>query len=208
MIRDALAAPLLALLLVLPACSGDEGSDAGDASLTLDAAAADASFLADTGAAEADAGTSADGGEAEADAAVDAGPPDGGAAEDGGEPAADAGASTCRYDLGEMHIVLCGGAPTYLSELVDFADRSCPPRYVLGGTTYGSLSDALTGEGCSDQCLYRAAMSVSFIDHCGRRNGYIVFRAPDPGACPDVYEFFNGLFPSVEAWERDTPCGP
>ena len=73
------------------------------------------------------------------------------------------------------------------------------------GNDYPDIQAAIAGEGCSPTCVYKPFQSVSFIDHCNRRNGYIVYRAQDP-SCADLYEFSNGLFPSVAAWEQATPC--
>lgn len=81
--------------------------------------------------------------------------------------------------------------------------RGCPDEILLSGTRYPDLPSAIAGAACNQSCVWRASMSVSFVDHCNRRNGYIIFRAR---GCDDLYEFSNGLFPSVMAWTQATPC--
>lgn len=118
------------------------------------------------------------------------------------------GGATCDFLDLDLLIARCGNGYGYLRRWSDVnMAPACLPYWTLLGGTYTSSSAAITGAGCSDACHYRAGISVSFVDHCGRRNGYIVFTDPDPAACPDVYEFSTGLFPSQEAWARDTPCG-
>lgn len=221
------AATATALLTVLtPACSDDPvtpgTSDTGSArpdatAQQAEAGARDATALdsdvVDTGTPAADTGTPDTGGAL--DASVD-----GGAAEDAMSLPADAmsgpidasapydGGSACEFLDLDIFIVRCGNRPSYLRGFREVnMQAGCLPFWTLEGGTFTSSTAAVAGASCSPSCLYRAGTSVSFIDHCGRRNGYIVFVDDrDPVACPDLYEFSSGLFPSREAWENDTPC--
>lgn len=215
------AARAVALLILLaPACSDDPvtpgTSDSGSARLDAaaqqaeagardaaapDAASADAEAPADTGAAPdatADSGVAEDAMSGPADAM--SGPVDASAPYDGG--------SACEFLDLDIFIVRCGNRPSYLRGFREVnMQAGCLPYWTLEGGTFTSSTAAVAGASCSPTCLYRAGTSVSFIDHCGRRNGYIVFVDDrDPVACPDLYEFSTGLFPSREAWENDTPC--
>lgn len=215
------AARAVALLILLaPACSDDPvtpgTSDSGSARLDAaaqqaeagardaaapDAASADAEAPADTGAtpdATADSGVAEDAMSGPADAM--SGPVDASAPYDGG--------GACEFLDLDIFIVRCGNRPSYLRGFREVnMQAGCLPYWTLEGGTFTSSTAAVAGASCSPTCLYRAGTSVSFIDHCGRRNGYIVFVDDrDPVACPDLYEFSTGLFPSREAWENDTPC--
>lgn len=215
------AARAVALLILLaPACSDDPvtpgTTDSGSARLDAaaqqaeagardaaapDAASADAEAPADTGAAPdatADSGVAEDAMSGPADAM--SGPVDASAPYDGG--------SACEFLDLDIFIVRCGNRPSYLRGFREVnMQAGCLPYWTLEGGTFTSSTAAVAGASCSPTCLYRAGTSVSFIDHCGRRNGYIVFVDDrDPVACPDLYEFSTGLFPSREAWENDTPC--
>lgn len=219
--RTPFAAAAAALLtLIAPACSDDPvtpgTSDSGAARLDAaaqqaeagarDATAADAA-PADSGAPVPDSGASTD---ATADSGLSAdamslpdamsGPADASAPYDGG--------SACEFLDLDIFIVRCGNRPSYLRGFREVnMQAGCLPYWTLEGGTFTSSTAAVAGASCSPTCLYRASTSVSFIDHCGRRNGYIVFVDDrDPVACPDLYEFSSGLFPSREAWENDTPC--
>ncbi|MFO0722332.1 MAG: hypothetical protein U1E65_01030 [Myxococcota bacterium] len=215
----------------LVACSSGDSSgadrpSAGLDSGAVDAAAADADALdaafardaplePDAGAIP-DVGTSSDAGVL-ADSGV---PPDSGAFPDAAElpdvgTSSDAGAradtgpwdggAACDYIDVMVAIVSCPGGYEYVREFVDTNQNpACAGFSMLFGNRYPTTLDAIHGEGCSDTCVYRASMSVSFIDPCGHRNGYIVFAAP---SCPDLYEFAEGLFPSRAAWEEALHCG-
>lgn len=181
----------------------DDASTAQDAS--ADASDADlGSADADGEDASADAGLPPDLGPPDTGAPMDSGPPaDSGAPFDGG--ASDAG--ICPETLLDSVIVDCSGAYAYARI---FGTRpmqaGCPDFVRLLGTRYPDISSALTGENCNTNCIWQAFQSVSFIDHCNRRNGYIVFRTRSSGSCPDLYEFSNGIFLSVAAWTMATPC--
>ena len=84
----------------------------------------------------------------------------------------------------------------------DLGDVTCPPYYVLRGTRYTSPEDALTGEGCDGTCQYTPQNSFTVL-RCGVRTGYELWTAAD---CGDIYVTPNGVYPSVEAWERANPC--
>lgn len=172
-----------------------------DSGASQDAGAADASVpdtgappdsgSADTGVPDvgiAEAGTTPDAGEADAGAPADAGAVDGG---------------VCNYIDLNVCVVDCG-AYEYAHQFVDTLG-GCPDYYRLRGNDYPDINAALAGESCNTTCIYKAFQSVSFIDHCGRRNGYIVFTAPDAG-CADLYEFSSGLYGSVADWQAATPC--
>lgn len=216
------AARAVALLILLaPACSDDPvtpgTSDTGSARLDATAQQAEAgardatpqdAVVTDGDAPAPDSGASAD---ASADSGVHAdamslpadamsGPVDASAPYDGG--------SACEFLDLDIFIVRCGNRPSYLRGFREVnMQAGCLPFWTLEGGTFTSSTAAVAGASCSPTCLYRASTSVSFIDHCGRRNGYIVFVDDrDPVACPDLYEFSSGLFPSREAWENDTPC--
>ncbi len=117
--------------------------------------------------------------------------------------ASDPDAGSCNYLSVDDSLVSCAGNYVYASYLQDQNGR-CPNVWRLLGNDYPDVASAIAGEGCLN-CEWRPFQSVSFIDHCGRRNGYIIFRSADP-MCPDRYEFSNGYYDSVEQWERDTPC--
>lgn len=204
----------------------DSGGVASDTGLVFDSgAAADSGFATDSAAAAdsgapTDLGVPTDVGFAEdAGAAADAGVADTGLPEDSGlvdaGPAADAapavdagpwdGGAACDFLDLQVCIVQCPSGFEYLREFSDVnMTAGCAPFSMLLGNRYATTPAAIQGEGCSSQCLYKASTSVSFIDHCNHRNGYIIFRA---AGCPDLYEFSNGLFPSREAWEAATHCG-
>lgn len=216
--------PLAFALLCLTGCPeseplgdagpADTGSTAADTGVWPDATAADSGTAEDTGVAEdggdldsgakdaapMDAGTRPD---AQADAGdePDAGPIDSGDVPQDAGPTPDAGA--CNYIDLSVCIVECG-AYTYARQFVDTLGV-CPDYYRLNGNDYPDISAAIAGESCNAACVFKAFQSVSFIDHCGRRNGYIIYRARDT-TCGELYEFSSGLFSSVADWEAATPC--
>lgn len=130
---------------------------------------------------------------------ADTGPPDTGVI-DAGRP--DAG--QCDYLELTVCIVECAGANVYARALTD-RNAVCPDIVRLLGNDYSDIRAAVTGEGCNSTCIYKPFQSVSFIDHCRRRNGYIVYRAND-SSCQDLFEFSSGLFDSVADWQLATPC--
>ena len=154
----------------------------------LDAEAADAE-AADAEAADAEA-TDAEATDAEV---TDAGSPDAGSPD----------AGTCDYLDLDICVLDCGGL-VYGRGFRDLQGM-CPDFFRLRGHDYPDVAAALVGESCNTACIWKAAISVSFIDHCGRRNGYIVFEAPGEG-CADLYEFSSGLYMSVADWQAVTPC--
>jgi hypothetical protein len=211
----------LLTLIVLAACSDDVGPD-----LALDALGrdgADAGKDAEFADASLDAGADL-GSERDASAPVEdlgggleAGPSDGeptdrGDPLDAGELAdasedrdlsADAG---CDYLDLDIIIVKCAGGYEYARGFADL-NGQCPGYYELRGNTAPTLSGVIQDAMCDPTCEYRARTSVSFIDPCGRRNGYIIYGTPDDELCPPQYEFAEGLFPSREAWEKVLNCG-
>ncbi len=130
---------------------------------------------------------------------IDMGPPDLGTPDQG---LPDSGA--CNYILLDAVIVDCGGTYRYARVLRD-QNSICPDVVELNGQRYPDIRSAIGGEGCNSSCIYQAGTSVSFIDHCGRRNGYIIYRASGMN-CPELFEFSNGLYLSVSDWEANTPC--
>jgi hypothetical protein len=111
---------------------------------------------------------------------------------------------SCLYTAIDDRLVVCPGGYRYVSLFRDPGAVGCPDYWEVDGQRAATMADAITAAGCGATCLYAATQSVSFIDHCGRRNGYIVFTAP---SCPDVYEFSSGYYRSVDDWERETSCG-
>lgn len=222
-------AVLVPLLFGLACAEAEDGlSDAAardaatpsDAGELADAGAADAdptdagppdlgphdSGIADAGiedAADADGGAlDADGPDAAAPDAADVGPADAGPTDTGASDATASDAGGCDYVNFSECVVDCNGTFTYAREFRDTNGR-CPPFVRLNGTDYPDVRAAIAAESCSGACLYKAFQSVSFIDHCNRRNGYIVYTAAN---CPDLFEFSNGFFTSVADWEMATPC--
>lgn len=210
-------------LVGLGACSdGDDGLDSGPADLGLDAGPADLGptdrgvdqGFPDSAIADADPADVADvGADGGVDAAPDAADPDASPADadlldagpDAGPDAGDAGPLPCDYLDLQINLVQCPGGFQYLRGFEDLnANPNCPPYWELGGNQYSSAAAAVSGQGCNSACIYQASTSVSLIDPCGRRNGYIIFTA---NGCPDIYEFADGIFPSVEAWEAQLNCG-
>ena len=114
------------------------------------------------------------------------------------------GAAPCAY-LDDPRILHCADAYEYARVWTDVGDPvACPPFVLFRGLRYADLHAAAAAQGCDPMCLYRPGISVSYL-HCGSRNGYIVYQAT---ACPDVYEFAEGLYLSVEAHEAAHPCPP
>jgi hypothetical protein len=167
--------------------------DAGaEDAMSTDAAAEDATF-ADAASPDATPADAEPGDAALADAEVDAGTPDAGPGD----------AGSCDYLDLDICILDCGTLQ-YGRGFQDLQGQ-CPDFFRLQGNDYPDVAAAIAGEGCSAACIWKASVSVSFIDHCGRRNGYIIFRALGDG-CSDLYEFSNGLFRSVADWQAVTPC--
>lgn len=183
------------------------GSDAATVvGADADLAVGDASVPADTGAPGPDADFTGDLGPVSdatpRDAELDAGEaPDAAGAD--AEPAGDAG---CDYIDLDAFIVKCSSGFRYAYRFVD-TNQSCAEYFQLGAFSGSTLLEVIEAAECDPSCQYAPATSVSFIDPCDRRNGYIVFRAADDEQCPPVYEFAEGLFSSVEAWEQALNCG-
>lgn len=90
-------------------------------------------------------------------------------------------------------------------EDVDLGEARCPVYYTLKGTRYETAAQALQDKQCATSCAYKASMSVTFL-HCEQRNGYIQWTAGDDAACPPIFEFAEGVYPSVERWKMANPC--
>ncbi|MCK6550277.1 hypothetical protein L6R52_30860 [Myxococcota bacterium] len=212
---------LLLSLVVITSCSDAAQSGPADGGVVaLDAEARDATSSDATE--PRDGGLTLDTGAV----ALDATPPDGdvddvGALDTGVEPTdtgvepADTGVEpgdgstldatpNCLYTAVDDRLVVCPGGYRYVSLFRDPGAIGCPDYWEVDGRRAMTMADAITAASCSAACLYQATQSVSFIDHCGRRNGYIVFTAP---SCPDVYEFSNGYYRSVAEWQSETSCG-
>jgi hypothetical protein len=218
-----------ALAAFAVACSDDASTtDASttDASGAFDAAAAtDATVPRDTGTradaapTEPDAGGAPDASSEDAVAAdVDEIPADSGVITADASVSGDAGSALCATDAGPFMRTDGGVACSYLDDpiIVACAPRfeyarvwtdtsnpaACPPYTTFRSNTYADPIEATCAQGCNPACIYRATLSVSFL-FCGRRSGYIVYRAAN---CADVYEFAEGLYPSVEAHAEANPC--
>jgi hypothetical protein len=118
-------------------------------------------------------------------------------------PARDAGprSDTGSTYIDEPYIVFCIETYDYVRTWSAIeGGASCPP-YATGtrGERYPTLAEAIAGSTCEDACVWRAGTSVSLL-RCGRRTGYIEYVAADCGS------LFEGIFQSIEEWERATPC--
>lgn len=201
--------PLLLLLLSLAACSDDGSGDktppkaqdmAPDASaqpdLDVEVDLPEPADMAD------DLATPADMAD---DMADDMYSPDQSAA-DMSADMTDPDMSACMYFDFDVSYVRCGEFNMYslLRKLEDrdLGPEACPVYYTLKGKEYPTAAAALAAEQCDASCQYTASMSVTFL-HCERRNGYIKFTAD---GCPDIYEFAEGVYPSVELWRMANPC--
>jgi hypothetical protein len=211
-----------ALTALAIACSDDTSTT--DAGATWDATVAvDATTPRDTGTSAQDAAANPDAASPDAAPLADAATPDTGVIDtDAGEAdagtAGDAGSALCASDAGTFMRTDGGVACSYLDDpvIVSCAPRfeyarvwtdtsnpaACPPYTTFRSNTYADPVEATCAQGCNPSCIYRASMSVSFL-FCGRRSGYIVYRADN---CADVYEFAEGLYPSVEAHAEANPC--
>lgn len=118
----------------------------------------------------------------------------------------DTDATACEYIDLDIWIVRCDGQFAYARTFTDLGGRpECPPYTTLGDGTYSDAAAAYAELSCDPQCEWRAAMSVSAMCVDGRRTGWIEYRGTE-GACEPVFEFAEGLFPSVEAWNAETNC--
>lgn len=121
-------------------------------------------------------------------------------------PIADAGPAIdtgCTY-IDEPLIVYCVDAYDYVRGWTAVEDpKGCPP-YATGtdGERYDTVAEAIAGSACEDSCVWRAAMSVTLL-RCGRRTGYIEFRAD---GCDSVIETPDGIFRTREEWDMAAPC--
>jgi hypothetical protein len=196
--------PLLLLLLSLAACSDDDGDKTQPKAQDM---APDASSQPDLDV-EVDLPAPADMADdlaTPADMADDMSSPDQ-SADDMSADMTDPDMSACMYIDFDVSYVRCGEFNMY-SLLRKLEDRdlgavACPVYYTLKGKEYPTAAAALAAEQCDASCQYTATMSVTFL-HCERRNGYIKFTAD---GCPDIYEFAEGVYPSVELWRMANPC--
>ena len=116
----------------------------------------------------------------------------------------------CGYIDLVIDIIQCRATYGYLHGWTPASPRDdCPAYYTIRGQRghFGSAAEAAAAANCSLDCQWSPSMSVSWL-RCGRRSGYIIFETPEP-TCGALYEFPEGIFPSVEAYERAHPCpGP
>ena len=111
----------------------------------------------------------------------------------------------CAYlDLNVRYVRCALGDYQVLRRFEDpgLGDAACPPYHVLRGTRYASAEDALAGESCDGSCRYAPQNSFTVL-RCGMRTGYELWTARE---CDDIYVTPDGVYPSVEAWERANPC--
>ncbi len=118
----------------------------------------------------------------------------------------DAGPPTdtgCTY-IDEPIIVYCVDAYDYVRNWTAIEGAEACPPYATGtdGERYATVAEAVAGSACEDSCLWRAGISVSLL-RCGRRTGYIEFRAE---GCDSVIETPDGIFRSREEWDMAAPC--
>jgi hypothetical protein len=117
-------------------------------------------------------------------------------------PDADGGCSPVEIDNA---LVRCDGSFRMVSFFQDTVDRSACADFVqVAGSPdrWPDVDAAVAALNCEAECRWVMAMSVSLV-RCGRRTGYIEFRSE---TCGSVFEFAEGLYPSVEAWEEANPC--
>lgn len=116
--------------------------------------------------------------------------------------------SMCEYYPLDDVLVRCGSRYAFVSRIgVVPASDACPDYYAVEGDTdrYETADAAITGESCDGSCRWRAAMSVSRI-YCGMRSGYIRFTTDTAGCSPNLYQFPDGYYESVEAHDAANPC--
>lgn len=186
----------LALVLSLAAC-GDGPGD-GDAGTRVDARAAEDAATSEDAPSRDDAPASLDARVFTDTALVDAYVP-----HDAGPDAGPPTDTGCTY-LDEPLIVYCVDAYDYVRNWTAIEGAEACPPYATGtdGERYATVAEAIAGSSCEDSCVWRAAMSVSLL-RCGRRTGYIEFRAD---GCDPVIETPDGIFRSREEWDMAAPC--
>jgi hypothetical protein len=186
------------------------GADAGDAGLGDASSTSDASDIesdaSDIDTDSADATDVAENGDAdEGDASEGDGDGSGDAADDAADVAEDIDEGGCTPVEIETVLLRCDGVYRYAGTFRDVADKpECAPFVRLSGVE-GEWSDvdaAVTANACDEECRWRFANSFSLL-RCGVRTGYIELQHDTCGA---LFEFAEGLYPSVEAWERANPC--
>lgn len=112
----------------------------------------------------------------------------------------------CMYLDYDVYYVKCGQLDMHKllrkMEDRDLGEQLCPVYYTLNGMEYATAEQAIRANQCDGACQYVATMSVSLL-HCERRTGYIKWTAD---SCPDIYEFSEGVYYSVEQWRMANPC--
>ena len=129
------------------------------------------------------------------------------AAEDMGEAEMGVDPACMFIDLDAFYYK-CGRLEDFLT-LRKFEDPQlgaarCPEFYVMAGQRYPSAQAALQAQSCDMTCRWAPFMSVSML-HCGQRTGYIQWTSPTP-TCEPIFEFAQGVYPSVERWQMAHPC--
>lgn len=113
---------------------------------------------------------------------------------------------SCMYLDLDVYYVKCGQLEMHKllrkMEDRDLGEQLCPVYYTLNGMEYATAEQAISANQCEGACQYVATMSVSLL-HCERRTGYIKWTAD---SCPDIYEFPEGVYYSVEQWRMANPC--
>ena len=112
----------------------------------------------------------------------------------------------CAYVSIDDKVVHCGSSykSVHHFSAPSSSSTQCPDFWGMtaSGPHHASAADAAAASGCDTTCVWSAAISVSML-HCGQKTGFIRFDAP---GCPQLFQFPDGYFPSVAAWEAAHPC--
>ena len=115
-------------------------------------------------------------------------------------------APACAYVSIDDKVVHCGSSykSVHHFSAPSSSSTQCPDFWGMtaSGPHHASAMDAAAASGCDTTCVWSAAISVSML-HCGQKTGFIRF---DAAGCPQLYQFPDGYYPSVAAWEAAHPC--
>jgi len=105
----------------------------------------------------------------------------------------------------DVKLSLCSGRWRYIWQWkAEPASEACRDGFTVGTSWYPTQAAALSAEGCSTACVYRAASAALFV-HCGQKDEEMQWSAG--GDCPDVYVYSDGSFWTDPAgWEKAHPC--